>query len=241
MFILKKFMEKSIIIKGLAIVLVAVTVMGIALNKNYVKSKADGSDKDQSFSDDTIVTEDNILEILDFLNIEHGEIEYVDGVNAAEDTVGELKEALGRINFSNDLNPTEVKESIHNQSISFQELDDGEDEVDRGKDKIKTKTLTQTYTTSDYEMEYKVDVKWNSTKKCFVETTGQDISVDSDCLIFTYKIAKKDLSSSWTKDKVTLKANYTLKTYIGVGDFGLLEIASQKMKDTVYWYADSVK
>lgn len=115
-------MEKSIIIKGLAIVLVAVTVMGIALNKNYVKSKADGSDKDQSFSDDTIVTEDNILEILDFLNIEHGGIEYVDGVNAAEYTVGDLKQALGRINFSNDLNPTEVKESIHNQSISFQEF-----------------------------------------------------------------------------------------------------------------------
>lgn len=77
-------MEKSIIIKGLAIVLVAVTVMGIALNKNYVKSKADGSDNDQSFSDDTIVTEDNILEILDFLNIEHGGIEYVDGANVAE-------------------------------------------------------------------------------------------------------------------------------------------------------------
>ena len=237
MFILKKIMEKSIIVKGLAIVLVAATVKGIALNKNFVKSKADGSDNDQSFSDDTIVTEDNILEILDFLNIEHGGIEYVDGVNAAEYTVGELKEALGRINFSNDLNPTEVKENTYNLSISFQELDDGVDEVDRGKDKIKNKTLTRSFPHDDYEIEYSVDVKWNSTKKAFIETTGQDVDVDSDGLIFSYKISSKNLSSSCTKDQVTLKAKFKLKTYLGIGDHGLIEIASQKVESTVYWYA----
>lgn len=233
---MKKFLEKSIIIKGLAIVLVAVTVMGIALNKNYVKSKADGSDNDQSFSDDTIVTEDNILEILDFLNIEHGGIEYVDGANVAEYTVGDLKQALGRINFSNDLNPTEVKESIQDQSISFQKLDDGDDEVDRGKDKIKNKTLTRSEKHDGYELEYSVSVKYNSTKKTFVETTGQDVSVDSNSLIFTYKISKKHLSSSCTKSKTTLKGSFKVNTYVGVGDLSLVKIASQKMKTTQNWH-----
>lgn len=38
---LKKFMKKSIIIKTLAIVLVAAAVMGVACKKNFVKSKAD--------------------------------------------------------------------------------------------------------------------------------------------------------------------------------------------------------
>lgn len=39
------------------------------------------------------------------------------------------------------------------QSISFQKLDDG------------------------FELEYSVSVKYNSTKKTFVETTGQDFSL----------------------------------------------------------------
>ena len=38
---LKKFMKKSIIIKTLAIVLVAAAVMGVACKKKFVKSKAD--------------------------------------------------------------------------------------------------------------------------------------------------------------------------------------------------------
>lgn len=51
------------------------------------------------------------------------------------------------------------------QSISFQELDDGDDEVDRGKDKIKKKTLTRSEKHDGYELEYSVSVKYNSTKK----------------------------------------------------------------------------
>ena len=145
---LKKFMKKSIIIKTLAIVLVA-AVMGVVCNKNFVKSKADSK---QSFSDDTVVTEDNILEILDSLNIEHGELEYVDGINMEEYTVADLKKALGGVDFAN-----------------------------------------------------------------------------------------KKISSSCTKDTVTFKGTFKLNTYLGVGDFGLVKISSQKIDSKINWDIDDVK
>ena len=108
---LKKFMKKSIIIKTLAIVLVA-AVMGVVCNKNFVKSKADSK---QSFSDDTVVTEDNILGILDSLNIEHGEIEYVDGINMEEYTVADLKKALGGVDFAN----KKISSSCTKDTVTF--------------------------------------------------------------------------------------------------------------------------
>lgn len=141
-------MKRSIIIKTLAIVLVA-AVMGVACNKNFVKSKADSK---QSFSDDTVVTEDNILGILDSLNIEHGELEYVDGINMEEYTVADLKKALGGVDFAN-----------------------------------------------------------------------------------------KKLSSSCTKDTVTFKGTFKLNTYLGVGDFGLVKISSQKIDSKINWDIDDVK
>ena len=48
---MKKFLKKNIIIKMIAIVLVAATVMGIAWNESFVKSKA--SDKVKT---DNVVT-----------------------------------------------------------------------------------------------------------------------------------------------------------------------------------------
>jgi hypothetical protein len=146
-------------------------------------------------------------------------------------TVKDLKKALQKVELGNS-----EKENTLNNYVDIGGPENIQD-IQMRKDSIINKKLSQNEAHDGYELEYSVNVKYNKTKKQYVETTGQDVGIDSDLFPIVYKIGKKSLSSSCTSSKVTLNANVTVKAYVGAGDIGLVEVASQKIKSKVYWHA----
>ena len=185
------------------------------------------SNSKQVYNDDTVITEDNILDVLDMLQVEHGEIQKTDeSLKEGKITVKQLKEAISQVELG------EITKEITLEKKEHEEIGGS---IPSKKDKIENKKLTQSEKHDSYVLDYSVNVKINKTKKKYIETTGQNVELDSDISLITYKLGKKSLSSSCTDKKVTLKADIKVKVYIGIGNIGLIEISSQKIKSTLYW------
>ncbi len=74
---MKKFLKKNIIIKMVAIVLVAATVMGIAWNESFVKTKASGRNERKEVIDTKGDDEDEITEMLSEQEVVNYEVQQV--------------------------------------------------------------------------------------------------------------------------------------------------------------------
>jgi len=88
-----------------------------------------------------------------------------------------------------------------------------------------------------YTVEYEVagqyaDGKWTG-------ASSATATVDSNFILYTYKIASKELKLSYTSSTITLKAKVVVDIYVGVGDYGLVKIGSQTINSTVNWYAST--
>ncbi len=213
-------MKKKFLITFLTI---ALSISGINISYTDVKAA--------KFNDSTIVTEKNIIQILDYLNVPHGELVKSKTASLSKNyTVKDLKKSLRKI--SNKASITTSGES----SVSL--TDSNYISIDAAKKKHNyiNKTYSRSQAHDGYDLDYYVHVKYDKTAKKFVETTGQGVGIDSELVPIIYKISKKSCSSSCTSTKITLKANVTVKYYVGIGKFGLVAIGSQNVKSTQYWY-----
>lgn len=218
-------------LKAVSLILIMVlTILSLGnVNTNAISTK-----QKTLFDDNTIVTEDNINEILDSLNIKHGQLEKNTSAKKSQKnyTVCELKKALKKMDRTSSSKEKNVYLKVKNLNCDSYVYAG----IKAKKDKIINKTISRTEAHDGYNLDYYVYVKYNKTKKKFIETTGQGVDIDSDLLPIVYKIAKKSTSSSCTSNKVTMKAKITVNAYIGLGNVGLIKVASQKMTVNMYWY-----
>ena len=182
----------------------------------------------EKFTDDTIITKENIFEVLEELQVEYETIEKNDDLYVEEYTMKDLKNALQQ----NDFCKYECIEDEEYMTLNSEENEVG---FSTKKDSFINKRLTKTSKKDGYELEYFVDVKYNKTKKKYVEITNYGVDVDGNTPLLTYKIGKTSLSSSCTPDMVTLKGSVNVEVYIGVGGLGLLKIRQYTIKSTYHW------
>jgi hypothetical protein len=70
------------------------------------------------------------------------------------------------------------------------------------------------------------------TRKTWTSASASPADVDSDFLIYTYKLAKQKNSTSCTSSCITLKNSGDLETYLGIANIGLVKIATQQYKNS---------
>ncbi len=178
------------------------------------------------YSDETIVTKDNILKILDDFGIEHSEFIYSNETAVEEYTVGELREALSKVdNEESGKNLIESSKLQTNAAVSTQATSS------------KTKKISETFDHNGYSLTHSVTVKYKGSS--FTDVTGTDISIDSDLLPIVYKITKETENSvSFTKTKVTQTYNIDVSSYVGV-KYGLVKIGTSTLNGNVYFHASN--
>ena len=221
---------KKILKKISLIVLVFFVLMIIYILGNRVNVVAnEGKENINKITDDTVITKDNIYQILDFLQIEYTECEMLD---IKEDinkyTVKELKNAIDKINNN-------ASEIILEENINYQTEDIYSDEIITKKDKVINKQLSRTSQQDGYVVDFYVNVQYNKTKKKYTKTTGQGADVDGEIPLLEFKIGSKSLTSSCTANSVNLKGKVKVNIYIGVGGIGLLKIKENEIKVNYNW------
>lgn len=182
---------------------------------------------------ETMITSENVDGVLNYLGLDPNSLitteqQSMEGIESIY-TVGELQEILNGLSSQpyqiqcNDV--IEIKDDIFSQENN----------------QIKATNVISVSETSSIEdsffMEYGITASYSG--KSWTGVTGTSIAVDSDQLVLTYKItnsgspkAKFDSSSL-----IIYTASPTVKAYVGVGDIGILPVATYNIDATVNFYA----
>lgn len=182
-------------------------------------------DKESSISSDTIITEDNIYEILEYLGIDSSNFVKEDTVTGVS-TVGELekfisqaKELPGTVNYT--LDSTNSPEDIKDYRLAASG----------------TVALFSDYESGSYTVTYGCSGQYSNGKWTGVSATT--ISIDTDQEALVYKIASPQLSATYTSTTITMKAKYTVETYVSVLGLGLVKTGTQAIDATIKWFAST--
>lgn len=179
---------------------------------------------------DTIITEDNIYEILEYLGIDSSKFEKTKVTGAHVNTVGELKNSIDQVkNLPSVVNVidqgTIIKDSKSND-FNIQALSP-----------VSVRLLYR-MSLDSYEVEFTTSAtyygrQWTAASSPFAEA-------DSDVLFYVYKVTDQDLEVSITYDKelVVMQGTIAVKIYIGVGSSGLIEIGRQVINPFLTWDID---
>lgn len=186
-------------------------------------------EKETSISSETVITEDNISEVLEYLGIDPNNFIKTDVAGTSARTVGDLEKAIKQAKKL----PSEVNGKVKSKGFNGTADKSVASAASSG-----TVMLYATVNVGDsYTVEYEVagqyaDGKWTG-------ASSATATVDSNFILYTYKIASKELKLSYTSSTITLKAKVVVDIYVGVGDYGLVKIGSQTINSTVNWYAST--
>ena len=72
-----------------------------------------------------------------------------------------------------------------------------------------------------------------------MNASASNASVDSDFVIYTYKLSGQSNKTTCTSSCITLKCSGNLDTYVGVGNVGIVKITSQTYSSKTNFYASS--
>lgn len=200
------------------------TLLLLLTSHSYAMVDAASMEMKTKYSDDTVVTKDNVLEILDDFGIEHSGIIYSEDESACDYTVAELREALLVMQDGNAEEGKLVATTVENgKSV-------------RAVSTTKAKKISQTFTHDGYSLTHIANVKYKDSY--FTDVTSTDITLDSDLLPIVYKITKeRNISASFTKTKVTQSFDIDISSYVGV-KYGLVKIGTSAHKGNTYFSAD---
>lgn len=188
---------------------------------------------EKNFSDDTIVTSNNIIEILDWLGVEHGplEAESFDETHNQNYTVGDLKSALK--SAISEQNSVDINKETNNQIIVTKS--NMLPQPAYASSTTKAKKLSITTHHDGYNLIHIANVKYKG--KHFVSVSSSNINIDSDLLPLVYKISKeRNISASCTSSKVTQNFDIDISCYVGV-KYGLVKVATSRHRGKTYFYA----
>jgi hypothetical protein len=180
-------------------------------------------------SQDTVITEDNIYEVLKYLNIDSSNFIKTDVSKPGVKTVGELKKVIEQVKQK----PIEIKENTNTNTNTKSKIT----ENFASSSISGTKMLYQTTNTDSYTLEFEVAGLY--TYKDWTGATSANVTVDTDSLLTVFKISNKHLNLSWNSSTITLNSDFIVDTYIGAGDIGLIHINANRVIGTNYWYSSN--
>lgn len=194
-------------------------------------------EKGSSISSDTIITEDNIYEVLEYLGIDSSNYVKTDVSEIGISTVGDLQKAIKQAEKM----PKEISGQAKKKSSNTV-------------DEVKTNSLdvrnfaaassgtVMLYTTVDadgYVLEYAVAGQYSNG----LWTGGGSASVDIDALdvIFVRKIGNKSFNISAIEGGTKLKvvATISVDLYLGL-EWGMIKVGTQTVNSTLYWYQSDI-
>ena len=86
---------------------------------------------------------------------------------------------------------------------------------------------------------YSCDAVGYYSGKHWTNASASNASVDSDFVIYTYKLSGQSNKTTCTSSCITLKCSGNLDTYVGVGNVGIVKITSQTYSSKTNFYASS--
>lgn len=182
---------------------------------------------ENEITQDTVITENNILDVLEYLNLDSKDFIKFDTPKVGNDdtikTVGDLKVLIDNVNKQpKEINITEDSKSKVNFGL-----------FRSGTRSSGTKTLYRSSNIGDYTLTYDVSAAYSRGK--WVNTYGGHVNVDSNSILLSHKIGKVDtLKTTNTSTNVNLKARFQLETYF-IAKFGLLKVSSTWINSNVNW------
>lgn len=185
-----------------------------------------------TISSNTVITNDNIAEVLINLGINQSNFEKCIVIGESITTVGELEKAVMQVKQQ----PKEIKNT--DKYISLVARDTADLLLNNNIAALGvtySKTLYRDSSVGSYTLEYSVSAAYSG--KAFTSASSPNVTVDSDFILYTYKISGKSCSAACTPAKITETANFYVDTYVGVQGVGLVRIGHQKVSSTIYWYA----
>lgn len=172
----------------------------------------------ENISNNTIITRDNITEVLAYLGIEENAFEENETLEGKNYTVGEVRDLI---------------EQERNNKVSIVE-DYIEDSMLRAKG---TKNLSTISYLDSYHVIVKVAATYNGKK--WTSAGAPSASVSQEGIGTTSKIAKNNLKVTCYPSKIVLSGSVTVDTYIGVGKVGVVKINSNKITFSRTWSASA--
>lgn len=170
----------------------------------------------EDISNDTIITSDNITEVLTYLGMEENAFEENETLEGKNYTVGEVRDLIER---------------ERNNKVSIVE-DYMEDSMLRAKG---TKNLSAISYLDSYHVIVKVAATYNGKK--WTSAGAPSASVSQEGIGTSSKIAKNNLKATCYSSKIVLSGSVTVDTYIGVGKVGVVKINSNKITFSRTWSA----
>ncbi len=176
-------------------------------------------------SSDTIITEDNIYDVLEFLDLDSEDFIATDFEGPSVTTVGELEAAIEEAKTQ----PSEItcianKISVGNESNSIY------DTKGLGETTVK---LSYTVDCGSYTVEFSADGTYFQDE--WVDADNPDAETDTNNLIYVYKITKDDLELSFDPNYIFLEGNIYVTQYLGVGGQGIIKVGGQHINSFGYW------
>ncbi|MDF2987050.1 MAG: hypothetical protein K0R50_2560 [Eubacterium sp.] len=182
--------------------------------------------KESSISSDTIITEDNIYEVLEYLGIDSSIFVKADTVTGVS-TVGELEKSI-----------SQAKNLPRTVNYTLDSTNTPEDTKDYRLAASGTVGLSSDYEGDSYTVTYGCSGQFSNDK--WTGVTGTTISIDTDHEVFVYKIAPgPQLSATYTSTTITMKAKYTVEIYVSVFGMGLVKTGTQNIDATIKWFAST--
>jgi hypothetical protein len=183
-------------------------------------------------SHNTVITEDNIYEVLEYLGIDASNFVRTDAKKASTIfTVKDLEKAIKEF----DEQPSEFKEIKY---FLGNETDfDGEKYAS-----MRSSGTVMLYSTSDFDgftLEYSVSGQYDD--DCWTGSGGAWVDIDSPNIIIVRKIDSKNLNVTLHSNNTILRltAEVEVGVYLGIGA-GFIKIGSQDVYSIVNWGTDEI-
>lgn len=183
--------------------------------------------KESSISSDTIITEYNIYEVLEYLGIDSSTLVKADTVTGVN-TVGELEKSI-----------SQAKKLPKTVNYTLGSTNNTEDTKAYSLATSGTVALYSEYDSGSYTVTYGCSGQFSN--RSWTGVSGTNISIDTDQEVYVYKIASNpQLSANYTSSTITMKAKYTVDTYISILGLGLVKTGnSQNIDSTIKWLAST--
>lgn len=156
-----------------------------------------------AISSDTIITNDNLKEVLDYVGIDEEDFIADSSISNGATTVRELENAIAQAKIVSPLKGTTQKCTDKSRASG-------------------TKSMTMTFDNDAYTIDVTVSASYSG--KTWTSANGVSASVDSGQLVITYKISSQNLSATCTSSVIKASGTVYVQAYVGVGNLGLIKV-----------------
>ncbi|CAM4519652.1 MAG: hypothetical protein E7L01_15605 [Paenibacillus macerans] len=185
-----------------------------------------------ALSPDTIVTEENVNQVIEYLGLDPRNLEKADAFSddSVTVTVGELQQALNQLKQA----PKEVTSTENLEVTPTENLN----EIAPSDFCSGLKMLY--YTTNlggSFELSYEVAANYSWNKFTSVNNATVEVIDNDQNPLTTFTIASKDVGAKVTSDgeKVELKAKVEVDSWISIGNMGLIKVTTTTVRTTKEW------